>query len=713
MSSRRLRSSPLASFSRRTNTRMPMTLPETPGGTRSDASWTSSAFLPKMTLSRRSSGVSCCSPFGVTLPTRMSPWRTSVDGITTPASSSASSDSVPTLGMSRVISSGAELRVARLDLELRDMDRRENVLFDEFLGEQDRVLEVVALPRHEADEKVASERELAFRARRAVGQNVAGLDGASRDRRGRLVDAGVLVRARVLAQDVEVDRVLLALRAVGRDRDEVAGRVNDLAGAARDDAGARVARDRLLHPGGDERGLGQQQRHGLALHVRAHEGAVGVVVLEKRHERRRHGDDLHRRDVHVVDAGRIDDREVAARARRNGVDRDAVLVDRRVGLGHDLAALGVGVQVLDLAELSLDDLAVGRLDEAELIDLRVRREGHDEADVRALGRLDRADAAVVRVVHVAHLEAGALAVQAARSERRQAALVRDLGERVDLVHELRQLRRAEELADDADERRRVEQVARRDQRLVLHGHAVADHARHLRESDADLVLEQLADAAHAPVAEMVDVVELDREVAVEQVRNRRAPRLEGAREVGEREAVLLEPLLRDVDVVVAVLLVQVDQRELAERLAVDLLRVVGEVGLVLGEPLVLGSARGHRRGLRRAVDDVRDAAVQRDHVLHRRDDVLEAQRAARERRQREMLVLAAVGTRHHVAASRELPEVVVELDRDLVAADLREVVLAQVLEDQVVEVRLGLSGHDELLAAQLLVDVLLGFLDGS
>ncbi len=78
-----------------------------------------------------------------------------------------------------------------------------------------------------------------------------------------------------------------------------------------------------------------------------------------------------------------------------------------------------------------------------------------------------------------------------------------------------------------------------------------------------------------------------------------------------------------------------------------------------------------------------------------------------------MLVLAGVGARRDVAARRELPEVVVQLDGDLVPADLREVVLAQVLEDEVVEVSLGLSGDDELLAAELLVDVLLGFLDAA
>ena len=344
---------------------------------------------------------------------------------------------------------------------------------------------------------------------------------------------GVLVRAAVLAQAIEVDAVLLALRVLRGDGDQVAGRVDHLARAAGDDAGAGVAGDLAFHARADARPFGHQQRNGLAHHVRAHEGAVGVVVLEERHERGGHRDDLHGRDVHVVDAAGLDDREVAARAGGDAVGGDAVLVDRGVGLGDDLAALGVGVQVLDLAELALDDLAVGRLDQAELVDAGVGRERDDQADVRAFGRLDGTHAAVVRVVHVADLEAGALAVQTARSERRQAALVGDLGQRVDLVHELRQLGRSEELPDDADERRRVQEVAGRDERLVLDGHAVADHAGHLRQADADLVLEQLAHAADAAVAEMVDVVELDREVAVEEVGHRGLPRREGLGEVRE------------------------------------------------------------------------------------------------------------------------------------------------------------------------------------
>ncbi len=98
-------SSSLVSFSLRTNTRVPNTLPLVPGGTRREASTTSSAFLPKITFKRRSSGVSCCSPLGVTLPTKISPGSTTVAGKTIPSLSKWDRASVPMLGISRVISS--------------------------------------------------------------------------------------------------------------------------------------------------------------------------------------------------------------------------------------------------------------------------------------------------------------------------------------------------------------------------------------------------------------------------------------------------------------------------------------------------------------------------------------------------------------------------------------------------------------------------------
>ena len=98
-----------------------------------------------------------------------------------------------------------ELGVARHHLEFFDVDRGEDVVLDDPLGEQDRVLEVVAVPRHERDQHVAAERELAELGRRTVGDDVALLDRVADLHQRTLVDAGVLVRALELHQPVDVD----------------------------------------------------------------------------------------------------------------------------------------------------------------------------------------------------------------------------------------------------------------------------------------------------------------------------------------------------------------------------------------------------------------------------------------------------------------------------------------------------------------------------
>jgi hypothetical protein len=109
-------------------------------------------------------------------------------------------------------------------------------------------------------------------------------------------------------QAVDVDARLGRVHLVGSADDDT-GRVHlvDDAGAAGGDCGARVAGHDRLHAGADERGVGANQRHRLALHVRAHQRAVGVVVLEERDQRGGDRDHLLGRDVHqvdVVDRGR-------------------------------------------------------------------------------------------------------------------------------------------------------------------------------------------------------------------------------------------------------------------------------------------------------------------------------------------------------------------------------------------------------------------------
>ncbi len=71
-----------------------------------DVSLTSLAFSPNIALNNLSSAVNSVSPFGVTLPTNISPGLTSAPILIIPFSSKSFNTSSPTFGISLVISSG-------------------------------------------------------------------------------------------------------------------------------------------------------------------------------------------------------------------------------------------------------------------------------------------------------------------------------------------------------------------------------------------------------------------------------------------------------------------------------------------------------------------------------------------------------------------------------------------------------------------------------
>jgi hypothetical protein len=80
----------------------------------------------------------------------------------------------------------------------------------------------VALPRHERDEEVLAERELAVLRRRAVGDDLAGLDAVARRDDDALVVRRALVGAVELAQEVVLRAALVEL-----DRDDVGRDLGD------------------------------------------------------------------------------------------------------------------------------------------------------------------------------------------------------------------------------------------------------------------------------------------------------------------------------------------------------------------------------------------------------------------------------------------------------------------------------------------------------
>ena len=270
--------------------------------------------------------------------------------------------------MSRVISSAPELGVAGVDLVLLDVDRREHVVLHQALGEDDGVLVVVALPRHEGDEQVLAQGQLAVVGGGTVGQHVAGRDLLALLDDDLLVDGRVLVRAAELGQAVDLlaQRVAVAVLGTGLvlDGDLVARDVDDGAVALGHDHVAGVAGGAGLDAGADVGGLGDHQRHGLLLHVGAHQGPVGVVVLDEGDQGGRDRHDLLRRHVHQVDLGRGDEVDLRGGAvrGRGGPDPHAgalgaasdehlllgepsAVVQGGGGLGDDVLLLLVGGQV--------------------------------------------------------------------------------------------------------------------------------------------------------------------------------------------------------------------------------------------------------------------------------------------------------------------------------------------------------------------------------
>ena len=204
----------------------------------------------------------------------------------------------------------------------------------------------------------------------------------------------------------------------GAHDDALAVHLLDDAGPARRDRRAGVARHGAFHAGADDRRIRAQQRHRLALHVRAHQRAIGVVVLEERDERRSHRNDLLRRHVHEIDFVARNELRFAVLARLHQIfGKLALVVERGVGLGDLVLGLLHRRKVMDLfGRLAVHDLAVRAFDEAVLVHPRMGRQRIDEADIGAFRGFDRADAAVMGQVHVADFKAGALTRQTARPQ---------------------------------------------------------------------------------------------------------------------------------------------------------------------------------------------------------------------------------------------------------------------------------------------------------
>ena len=415
---------------------------------------------------------------------------------------------------------GTQLGVPGVDLKFFNVDGGVQVLPDQALVQKDGVLVVIALPGHEAHQNILAQGDLALLGGGAVrqdggvghlpvGADAPAMDSLAHLHNGPLVDAGGVVGAEELHQFV-----ILGLSLVILDGDVPGVHRGDHAVALRQNHDFRVNTDFMLHAGTHNGGMGPQQGHGLTLHIRAHEGPVGVVVGKEgdhgggdgNHHPGGNVDIVHHLPVHVHNL-------VPVPPGDTGVDQAAVFVYRLRSLPDDEVVFLVGGHIGDFRGNPASLLVhrpVGGLDKAVLVDPGVGGQVGDQADVGTFRRLDGAHTAIVAVVDVPDLHVGPLPGEAAGTQGGEAAFMRQLRQGVCLVHKLAQRAGAEELLDGGGDRTDIDQALRGDNVHVLNGHALPDDPLHAGKADAELILQQLAHTAQAAVPQVVDVV-LDRD----------------------------------------------------------------------------------------------------------------------------------------------------------------------------------------------------------
>ena len=231
-------------------------------------------------------------------------------------------------------------------------------------------------------------------------------------------------------------------------------------------------------------------------------------MFQEGNERGRDGDHLAGRNVHQGHFFTQVHFHFALDAHGNVfVKQVAFGIGAGVGLSHNLTAFTRGIKVHHfVGNAGIAHNAVGRFDKAVVVHLGKGGQRNDKTDVRAFRRFDGADTAIVRGVHVAYFKACAFTGKTAGAQSRKTTLVRYFGERVGLVHELRELRGAKEFLEHSRHRLGIDKVVGHERGNFLKAHALLDGAFHTHKADAVLVFNQFANQTHTAVAKVVDVV---------------------------------------------------------------------------------------------------------------------------------------------------------------------------------------------------------------
>ena len=196
------------------------------------------------------------------------------------------------------------------------------------LRDEDGVFKVVTIPRHESHQHVLTQSEFAQVCGCTVSDHIAFSEFVATLNDGTLVNIGVLVRTLVFDEVVNIHTNLTGLGFSIVHTYHDTGSVNIVNNTATQcsDHGTGVNRSNALNTCSHKSFFWTQDRHSLALHIGAHQSAVGVIVLKEGHQRSGHRDDLCWRDVHVLNALFATQNRFALFPRRHQVANQAVIL---------------------------------------------------------------------------------------------------------------------------------------------------------------------------------------------------------------------------------------------------------------------------------------------------------------------------------------------------------------------------------------------------
>src|SRR5256885_591392 len=139
----------------------------------------------------------------------------------------------------------------------------------------------------------------------------------------------------------------------------------------------------------------------------------------------------------------------------------ALIINRGVSLGDDILFLAISGEIVNVSsDAPLLYLPIRRFEESEIIHAGKSRQRCNQSDVGAFRSLHGTDPPVVRRVNVTHFETGPVARETAWPEGGESALMRELSQRVYLIHELRKLAASEEVADHRRKRFGIDKLLR-------------------------------------------------------------------------------------------------------------------------------------------------------------------------------------------------------------------------------------------------------------